>query len=229
MKQVVIYRRVSTSEQGKSGLGLEAQLEYIRRFCEYNNLEIAADYQDIVSGKFDSEVDRPGMSEAFKHARKLKCPVVVSKLDRLSRRAAFIFNLLESKDRFISAERGIDVDPMMLHMDAVWAEKERKTIGDRTKQALAAKKAREEPLGCHAHKNPEAAREKAIEMARFAMKLKADQFALRIKPVIIRMRADNMTVHQIADELNEQGNKTARGGQWHGSTVNNILKRLEIA
>lgn len=226
---VIAYTRVSTSEQGKSGLGLEAQLAYINNFCEFHKLTIVAHYEDVVSGKLDSEEDRPGMAKAFHHAKKIGAAVVVSKLDRLSRRAGFILNLMEKQIKFYSAERGLDVDPFMLHLDAILAEKERKTIGERTRMALAAKKARGEVLGCHTHKDPEAARAKAIVVARQAMKATSDDFANRIKPVITRMRSANMTVHQIADELNQQGNKTARGGQWHGSTVNNILKRLELS
>lgn len=226
---VIAYTRVSTSEQGKSGLGLEAQFAYIENFCKFHNLTIVAHYQDVVSGKLDSEEDRPNMAKAFHHAKKIGAAVIVSKLDRLSRRAAFIMNLMEKQVKFISAERGLDVDPFMLHIDAIMAEKERKTIGERTRMALGAKKARGELLGCHTHKNPEAAREKALEASRAACKAASDVFAERLRPMMSRMRASRMTVQQIAEELNQLGTTTMRGGRWHGSTVDKIIKRLNIA
>lgn len=227
--KIIAYTRVSTSEQGKSGLGLAAQLAYIENFCKFHNIEIVAHYQDVVSGKLDSEEDRPNMAKAFHHAKKIGAAVVVSKLDRLSRRAAFIMNLMEKQVKFISAERGLDVEPFMLHLDAILAEKERKTIGERTRMALAAKKARGELLGNVTHKDYSGTQAKAIAAARESLKASSDAFAEKLRPVIVRMRNAKMTVNAIAEELNEQGNKTARGGQWHASTVCNIMKRLEIA
>lgn len=222
--KVVAYTRVSTSEQGKSGLGLQAQLSYIKNFCEFNNLELVAHYEDVVSGKLDSEEDRPGMAKAFAQAKKLGGAVVVSKLDRLSRRAVFIMTLMEKQVRFISAERGLDVDPFMLHLDAILAEKERKTIGERTKAALGTLKAQGKVLGGYRIASDGRSN---VQCSVDVTRAQADAFAKRIGPVILRMRATGMTTNAIAQELNEQGNKTARGGKWYATTVCNVLRRLD--
>lgn len=131
MKQAVIYRRVSTSEQGKSGLGLEAQASAIARFCTAESFEVMAGFDDVGSGKLDLDA-RPGLAAALAKAARLKCPVIVSKLDRLSRDVAFISGLMARGVPFIVAELGADTDPFILHMYAALSEKERKLISQRT-------------------------------------------------------------------------------------------------
>ena len=144
MTSAIGYIRVSTKRQGRSGLGLEAQREAIKQFAQADGLTIVEWQQDIESG---SNSDRPALLEALEHARILCCPVVVAKLDRLSRDAHFILGLMKEKVEFICADIGRVEDPMMLHIHAVFAESERKKISDRTKAALAARKARGFRLG----------------------------------------------------------------------------------
>jgi DNA invertase Pin-like site-specific DNA recombinase len=223
--KVCSYCRVSSKEQGKSGLGLQAQSSYIDNFCQFNNLEIVGQYEDVVSGKLDSEEDRPGMAKAFAHAKKIGGAVVVSKLDRLSRRAVFILTLMEKGVRFISAERGLDVDPFMLHLDAILAEKERKTIAERTRAALQQLRLQGKALGGARIETSSGL--PAPVLGGRATAANADAFANKIAPVIMRMRSTGMTTKAIAQELNEQGNKTARGGKWHATTVCNVLRRVE--
>jgi DNA invertase Pin-like site-specific DNA recombinase len=138
------YIRVSTQRQGKSGLGLEAQQAAVTAFAEAEGLQIIAWHQDIESG---SENDRPGLNEVLRKARVLECPVIVAKLDRISRDVAFISKLMGEQVEFIVTELGRQADPFILHIFAALAEKERKLISERTKAALAAAKARGVKLG----------------------------------------------------------------------------------
>jgi DNA invertase Pin-like site-specific DNA recombinase len=214
-QQVVVYTRVSTKEQGKSGLGLEAQFSYIQNFCLFNNLEIIYVYKEVQSGKDD---DRPELAKAFAHAKKLGAYVVVAKLDRLSRDAHFIMGLMKKGVKFYSAERGMDVDPFMLHLDAILAEKERQTISQRTKAALGVKKAQGKKLGGY--------RPGAAEASAAVQKEQALKFALKLKPMLDRMREQRMTTAQIAEEWNRLGITTARNGKWHPASVSRLLDRL---
>ena len=142
MKPIISYLRVSTAQQGKSGLGLEAQREAIARFAETQGFTLAAEFTEVETGKGADALDRrPQLDAALKQAKELKCPVVVAKLDRLSRDVAFISGLMAQRVPFVVAELGADVDPFMLHVYAALAEKERKLISDRTRAALAQKKA----------------------------------------------------------------------------------------
>ncbi len=145
MKPLVAYLRVSTNEQGRSGLGIEAQRATIARFAEAEGCEIAAEFEEEKTGKgFDALERRPqlvaALAEAKRHGK--ACPIVVAKLDRLSRDVHFISGLMAHKVPFIVAEFGPDVDPFMFHIYAALAEKERALISRRTKDALAAARAR---------------------------------------------------------------------------------------
>src|SRR6187402_532505 len=140
-KAIVGYIRVSTARQGKSGLGLEAQKAALTRFAEAEGLEIVAQYVEVESGKGADALDRrPQLAAALGDARKRKCPVLVAKLDRLSRDVHFISGLMAHRVPFVVAELGADADPFMLHLYAAPAEKERSLISQRTKSALASRK-----------------------------------------------------------------------------------------
>ena len=158
MTLLISYIRVSTVEQGKSGLGLEAQRQAIARFAAVEGFEIVAEHVEVETGKgADALERRPQLAAALAEARRLKCAVVVAKLDRLSRNVAFVAGLMAQRVRFIVAELGPDVEPFILHIYAAIAEQERKAISDRTKGALAAAKARGTRLG-----NPRLAEAQAI-------------------------------------------------------------------
>ncbi|WP_439683258.1 DNA invertase Pin-like site-specific DNA recombinase [Cupriavidus oxalaticus] len=216
MRYAVTYRRVSTSEQGKSGLGLEGQAEAIARFCHAEGFSAVEGFQDVASGKLPIEA-RPGLAAALDKARKLRCPIIVSKLDRLSRDVAFISGLMARNVPFIVAELGADTDPFVLHLYAALSEKERRLIGDRTKAALAAKKAAGAVLGNR--KNLAEARAKATE----AKKAAAAAFAERVRPEIERMRADGLKLNTIAARLAAMRVPTSRGGAWTATAVRRII------
>jgi DNA invertase Pin-like site-specific DNA recombinase len=139
---IVSYLRVSTTRQGHSGLGLEAQRAAIKLFAESESFGIAEEFIEVESGKESDALERrPELANALARAKKLRCSVVVAKLDWLSRNVAFIASLMSRRVPFISVELGADCDPFMLHLYAALAEKERSLISARTKAALVAKKA----------------------------------------------------------------------------------------
>ena len=147
-EQAVGYLRVSTQAQGRSGLGSAAQREAIERFAAAEGFEMAEWFEETETGKgADALERRPVLSHALMKARKLKAPVIVSKLDRLSRDVAFIAGLMAHRTPFIVTELGADADPFMLHIYAALAEKERALISARTRAALQAKKAAGARLG----------------------------------------------------------------------------------
>jgi DNA invertase Pin-like site-specific DNA recombinase len=119
---------------------LEAQKAAVQRFAEAKGITLIAEYVEIETGKGADALDRrPELSAALAQARKAKCPILVAKLDRLSRDVHFISGLMAHRVPFIVAELGADADPFMLHLYAALAEKERSLISARTKAALAAK------------------------------------------------------------------------------------------
>src|SRR5437016_2704206 len=143
MLPIIAYVRVSTTQQGRSGLGLEAQQAAIELFAKTYGYDIASTLVEVETGKGADALDRrPVLAQALATAKKRKCPIVVAKLDRLSRDVHFISGLMSQKIRFIVTELGPDVDPFMLHIYAAVAEKERATIAARTKAALQALKQR---------------------------------------------------------------------------------------
>src|SRR3982075_1849225 len=142
MERAVAYLRVSTQQQQRSGLGIEAQRAAIERFAVAESLSIIEEYAEFETGKGADALDRrPQLAAALAAGRLAKCCVVVSKLDMLSRDEAFVSGLMAQRVPFIVAELGRDADPFMLHLYAALAEKERRLISERTKAALVAKKA----------------------------------------------------------------------------------------
>ncbi len=221
MKTVVCYYRVSTVGQGRSGLGLEAQREACRQFANTHGFDIARHFEETETAKGADALDRrPILAKALAEARKLKCPVLVAKLDRLSRDVAFISGLMASRVPFIVAEYGPDVDSFMLHIYAAVAEKERLMISERTRAALAAKRQQGIKLGNPTNLADAQARGQATQ------KRRADQHAANVLPLIRDIQRLGITsLAGIADALNGRGVATARGGNWHAASVGRILRR----
>src|ERR1700682_1293961 len=179
MGRAVAYLRVSTQQQQRSGLGIEAQRAAIERFVAAESLTIIEEYAEFETGKGADALDRrPQLAAALAAARKAKCSIVVSKLDRLSRDVAFVSGLMAQRVPFIVAELGRDADPFMLHLYAALAEKERRLISERTKAALAIRKATGSKLG-----NPINIRE-AGDMGRATLAATADEHARGLLPVL---------------------------------------------
>ena len=220
MQQIIAYYRVSTSQQGKSGLGIEAQKAALSSFASSNDMQIGGEFVEVETEKGADALDRrPQLAAALSAARKAKCPVVVAKLDRLSRDVHFISGLMAHRVPFIVAELGADADPFMLHLYAALAEKERSLISQRTTAALSAAKARGVTLG---NPNIEMARAKAIE----SNVAEADRHAAKVLPTIRRLQETGAkSLRQIAAALNDLGITTARGKEWQAMTVKNLLGR----
>jgi DNA invertase Pin-like site-specific DNA recombinase len=220
-KPLVAYYRVSTREQGKSGLGIDAQRAAVARFAEAEGFEVASEFTEVETGKGADALDRrPQLAAALFEARRQgKAPVAVAKLDRLSRDVHFISGLMAHRTPFLVAELGPDVEPFLLHLYAALAEKERSLISQRTKAALAAAKARGQSLG-----NPRLSEARAIAHA--ASRAVADAHADTVLPAIREAQAAGAkTLRQIVAALNARGIATARGGKWDPTTVRNIIRR----
>jgi DNA invertase Pin-like site-specific DNA recombinase len=224
MERVISYLRVSTRQQQRSGLGIDAQRAAIERFSDAESLVISAEFVEFESGKGADALDRrPQLAAALAAAKASKCSVVVAKLDRLSRDVAFVAGLMAQRVPFIVAELGRDADPFMLHLYAALAEKERRLIGERTKAALAAKRAAGASLG-----NPRNLAHAGC-LGRAALARAADQFASSLTPVVQAIRDTGaLTLESMAIELNQRGIRSARGGRWHRSSVANLLHRTKL-
>jgi DNA invertase Pin-like site-specific DNA recombinase len=222
-KPLVAYFRVSTREQGRSGLGIDAQRAAVARFAEAEGFEVVAEHVEIETGKGADALDRrPQLAAALAGARRngKACPIAVAKLDRLSRDVHFISGLMAHKTPFLVADLGSDVEPFLLHLYAALAEKERAVISQRTRAALAAAKARGQALG-----NPRLGEARAAVNASRAAE--AETFAATMAPAIAAAQAAGAkSLRQIAAALNGRGIATARGGKWEATTVANILKRV---
>jgi DNA invertase Pin-like site-specific DNA recombinase len=214
------YVRVSTSQQGRSGLGIEAQREALARFAAAEGFELVKIFIEVETGKGADALDRrPQLAAALSEARRQRCPVAVAKLDRLSRDVHFISGLMAHRVPFLVVELGADVDPFILHLFAALAEKERAMIATRTKAALAAAKARGVRLG-----GPKLA--EARQSATASIKALADRHAANVLPIVREIqRAGAKSLHQIAAALNARGISTPRGGRWYAKSVSNVLAR----
>jgi DNA invertase Pin-like site-specific DNA recombinase len=220
MKSVITYLRVSTDKQGVRGAGIEAQRKAVNEFCAANGFEVAQEFVEVETGGYADALDRrPMLAAALAAAKKVKGPVIVSKLDRLSRDVHFISGLMVHRVPFIVAALGPDCDPFMLHIYAAVAEKERAMISQRTREALAVKKAQGVKLG-----NPKAAvaSAKGVAMSKAA----ADRRAGNVLPIVREIQAAGVkTLDGIAQALDARGVKTARGGVWSATAVSRVLAR----
>lgn len=225
MDRVVAYYRVSTEAQGRSGLGLEAQQQAVTALCQQRGWTILAEFTEVESGKRD---DRPQLLAALKRAKVTGARLVIAKLDRLSRNVAFLAALQDSGAKFTAADMP-EADEFTVHILAAVAQRERKLTSDRTKAALAAAKARGVKLG---NPNGAAAIRRAGKGAAAALKAVmagAEERAADYAETVADVRASGASsLAEIARELNVRGIVTPRGGQWHPSSVRNLLQRLQV-
>jgi DNA invertase Pin-like site-specific DNA recombinase len=213
MKTAVAYTRVSTAQQGKSGLGLEAQQAALARFAEAEGYHLIETFEEVETGKGADALDRrPQLAAALKAARAHKAPIIVAKLDRLSRDVHFISGLMTHQTPFIVAELGADADPFMLHLYAALAEKERRLISQRTKDALAVRKAQGVKLG-------------GLNVGVIKARDEAKARAEALRPILAELAGQS--ARAIAAELNRRGIPTPSGGPWYSTTVLRVQRRLE--
>lgn len=232
---VVSYCRVSSTGQGESGLGLEAQREYITRAAKQNGWNIVGEFVDVVSGKLAIE-DRPEGSKALALCKQTKAKLVVAKLDRLSRSVHHIARLLDETMDFKVATMP-QADKFQLHLFAALAEQERSFIASRTKEALAALQKRADG-GDVQSINKIARRSEALEKGRTeANRAKATEAVQdRVNtwqetvrdPIDLCIRKGGRTLQQVADCLNSKSITTSRGGQWSSMQVSRVMKNLTL-
>ena len=202
----IVYYRVSTPRQGQSGLGIEAQ----KHACAH--YDIVAEYTEVESGK---KSNRPELAKALAHAKKIGATLLIAKLDRLARNVHFITGLLEAGVPITCADMP-EADRTFLQMAAVFAEWEGRRISERTKDGLAAAKRRGKKLG-----SPNPAKGGSVTGAKRASA--TAQVAPEALPIINALRKAGQSLRAIASALNEAQIPTAMGGQWHASSVRNLI------
>ncbi len=214
MKQSCIaYYRVSTAEQGRSGLGLEAQREAVNRYVSGTGCELVGEYEDVESGRRD---DRPALNKAIAHAKRCKGLLIIAKLDRLSRKLSFVTSLMEAGVKFVAVDNP-SANELTIHILAAVAQAERKAISERTRVALAAARSRGTRLG-----NPKLAL--ARPLAARAVAARTATFAANTLPLIRQLQASGCTsLQSIAAALNARGVSTARRGRWTPTAVRRVL------
>ncbi|HEX4853054.1 recombinase family protein [Arenimonas sp.] len=217
--------RVSTAKQGRSGLGLEAQLSAIQAYSNARGGAIVGAFTEVESGKVNS---RPELARAIHLAKVTGATLVIAKLDRLSRNASFLLALRDSGVRFVAADMP-DANELTVGIMALVAQQEREAISRRTKEALAAARARGQRLG-----NPRGAEAirragKGNDAAVAAVVAGADLHARRLAPVIAELNGTGLnSLGALAEALNSRGMLTPREKRWHKSSVRNLLSRLAV-
>lgn len=203
-QRYISYLRVSTDKQGTFGHGLDAQRKAVADFVRDNQLLL--ELVEIESGKKN---DRPKLAEALAECKRRKATLVIAKLDRLARNVHLISGLLESKVAFVCCDMP-DANKLTIHILAAVAENEREAISKRTKDGLAAAKAKGIVLGNLklAKANQDAARERATLLA----------------PMLAQFQG--MSATQCAMALNVQNVATPTGKPWSAKTVIRVRQRL---
>ena len=212
MKEAIAYYRVSTTRQGRSGLGLEAQQSAVNNYCKLSDYALLTEVIEVKS----TRKHRMGLFEALELCRQRKATLIVARLDRLGRDVEQIAGIVKSNVEIIVADNP-HANRFTLHILAAVAEEQRQKISEATKEALEAAKKRGVVLGKNG-KVLSAANRKA-----------AEDFAHKLSPVLRRLRNRGITsVRAISKELNKKGVPTFRGeGKWHPSTVYTLMNRLK--
>lgn len=221
MREYVAYIRVSTKQQEVSGLGLDAQQDQINRFVVYNKGVILQTFIDIESG---GNCDRVGMNSAIKKCQDTGATLLVAKLDRLSRDVHFVSGLMKEGVSFECCDMP-GADDFTKHLFASFAELERKKIQQRTREALARKKARGETLG-----NPKNFTNETRALGPMALREKSlkNPANMRALMVITDGKRDKLTLDEIANRLNRYGFSGPRGGKWNKTSVSRLWNKSKI-
>jgi len=217
--KVVGYVRVSTQRQGESGLGLEAQQAAIAAYCRSNGYDLLDVFTEVESGR---KSDRPVLRRAIVRTKAARALLVIAKLDRLARSVAFVSRLMEQVD-FRACDYP-DKDPFMLHIRAAVAEEEARKISQRTKDALAAYKARGGRLGSQ---NPACRKLTAQSALKGSKRTAAIAREANVEATTIatELRAAEMSLPAIATELDARGITTRTGKPWNAMQVLRLLRR----
>jgi DNA invertase Pin-like site-specific DNA recombinase len=217
----ISYLRVSTARQQQEGHGIDAQRASIERYLNGGGWKVLAEYVEAESGRKN---DRPELLKALDHCEMTGATLLIAKLDRLSRNAAFLLTLQDAGVKFIAVDNP-QANELTVSLLAVIAQDEARRISERTKEGLRAAKAKGVKLG-----SPKGAAHlgsKYQHLATTALKVKADSFARKLGPLVQEIEAQGHTsLSAIARELNARSIRTSKGGKWHPSTVRNLKHRL---
>lgn len=217
--QFVAYYRVSTARQGMSGLGLDAQREAVARYLNGGDWELVGEFTETETGKGVNALEkRPQLRAALELCKRRGATLIIAKLDRLARNVYFVSGLLESGCDFVAADMP-QANKVMIQMHAVMAEWERDQISKRTKDALAAAKARGVKLGAAGAAN--------LRPNVEARQRAADDFAAKLAGVVAGFRARNLSQREMVAELNALGVKTPNGSEWHRGQLCRLLERID--
>ena len=214
------YLRVSTQEQGRSGLGLEAQRNTIEQFAQAHGIELLGLVEEIQTGKGqDALTRRPKLAGLLRQCRREKAALIVARTSRLARNVAFGASILEAPVRFISCDAGLDADRFNLHIRMSLDEQERNRISEQTRAGLQAAKRRGKKLG-----NPsKVSLMKATRNSVAVRQQAAMVFAESMLPLLRGYQQQGYSLRAIADDLNRKGVATYRGGEWRASQLCRML------
>jgi len=211
----IAYYRVSTQQQGRSGLGLDAQRQAVSAYLNGGAWQLAAEFTEVETGKGSNALDkRPQLLQALDQCRKQKATLLIAKLDRLARNVHFITGLIESGTDFVAADMP-NANKVMLQMHAVMSEWERDQISARTKAALAQAKARGVVLG--------AAGRRSLEAHRVARTRESEAFAARLRGICEGFALRGLSQRQMTLELNQLRIGAPRGGKWSLRQLQRII------
>ena len=230
--RLVAYYRVSTAEQGASGLGLQAQRRAVEDYARATGGDLLATFDEVESGK---RADRPALAQALAHCRLTGARLVIAKLDRLSRNVAFLSALMEGDVDFVACDLPT-ATPLTLHILSAVAEAEAKAISARTRAALGEIKAKlATPGGTHVSRRsgkiidklggPGGLTVSRPDLGSAAIVAKADQFAERVRPMAGALRAQGLSLAGVAARLNDMRVQTPRGAAWTPMAVKRVLER----
>jgi DNA invertase Pin-like site-specific DNA recombinase len=215
------YARVSTTRQGISGLGLEAQRQAVTEWLNGGNWKLLAEFTEIESGKRN---DRPQLAAALAMCRQTGATLVIAKLDRLTRNVAFLAELMDSGVKFVAVDNP-HASKLTIHILAAVAEDERDRISARTKAALAAARSRGTKLGWSMPSRKDEQRVACERAARLNSE-RAIAFSDNVLPIVGSIKATGITTLKgIAAALNARGIRTSRGNNWRPGTVQRLLQR----
>jgi DNA invertase Pin-like site-specific DNA recombinase len=220
----VAYYRVSTDQQGRSGLGIEAQQAAVRTWLDGGRWSLIGEYTEVESGKTNN---RPQLAAAFEQCRLTSAKLVIAKLDRLSRDVHFLSGLKDAGIDFVAADNP-NATRFTVHILAAVAEHEREMISTRTKDALAAAKARGKRLGGWRPTRRDGSPRKPLDgiaRAHDAVRQQTAAFDARVAPIATELRANGLSLHAIARELTARHVATRRGGAWTATAVRKLLQR----
>jgi DNA invertase Pin-like site-specific DNA recombinase len=216
----VAYYRVSTDRQGRSGLGLDAQREAVRLFLSGDGWPPVAEFLEVESGRRN---DRPQLAAAMEACRLYGARLVIAKLDRLARNAAFLLSLRDAGVEFVACDMP-EANRLTVGIMALVAEHEAEAISARTKAALAVARTRGVKLGGFKGYAPSDADRAAAASTK---RERVEAHRARLAPVLAELRAGGATsLRRLAGELNRRGVPAPNGSTWHANTVRRVVQAL---